>query len=168
MSKKLINKPKKKFDPKQMTPEALLKLMELRSLTEIEFENEDFHFRASKKSGFESGGAPFAGSYSPQGMGTQALVSSPVADVTGSANPHLKKILSPFVGTFYRSSNPESEPFVKDGQRVNKGDTLCIIEAMKLMNEIEAEIQGRIFSVLIENGQPVEFGEPLFLIDPDL
>ena len=68
------------------------------------------------------------------------------------------------VGTFYRSSSPEAEPFVKVGDQVNVGDVLCIIEAMKMMNQIEAEVSGVIKSVEIENGQPVEFGEPLFVI----
>lgn len=76
------------------------------------------------------------------------------------------KVLSPFVGTFYRAPSPEADPYVKEGQMVKKGDVLCIVEAMKLMNEIESEVAGRVISVLAENGQPVEYGEPLFLVDP--
>lgn len=76
-----------------------------------------------------------------------------------------KKMLSPFVGTFYRASNPNSAPYVKEGQAVRKGQTICIIEAMKLMNEIESDFDGKIISALVENGQPVEFGEPLFIIE---
>jgi len=75
-------------------------------------------------------------------------------------------ITSPFVGTFYRSPSPEAPPFVEIGQRVKKGQVLCIIEAMKLMNEIEAELDGSIVACLAENGQPVEYGEPLFQIRP--
>jgi acetyl-CoA carboxylase biotin carboxyl carrier protein len=71
---------------------------------------------------------------------------------------------SPMVGTFYRASNPESAPFVEVGQAVTEGETLCIIEAMKLLNEIEAEKSGVIKKILVENGQPVEFGQPLFVI----
>ena len=71
---------------------------------------------------------------------------------------------SPMVGTFYRASNPESAPFVELGQTVTEGETLCIIEAMKLLNEIEAEKSGVIKKILVENGQPVEFGQPLFVI----
>ncbi len=76
-----------------------------------------------------------------------------------------KQVVSPFVGTFYRAGSPTSDPYVKEGQSIKRGDTLCIIEAMKLMNEIEAEFGGKIVSVLVENGQPVEFGEPLFLVE---
>jgi acetyl-CoA carboxylase biotin carboxyl carrier protein len=76
-----------------------------------------------------------------------------------------KQVTSPFVGTFYRAPSPEAGPYVKEGQSVKKGDTLCIVEAMKLMNEIESDFSGKIVSILVENGQPVEFGEPLFVIE---
>lgn len=80
-------------------------------------------------------------------------------------NPAHKKVLSPFVGTFYRSPSPTSPAYADPGKRIKVGDTLCIVEAMKLMNEIEAEIAGTVLQVLVENGQAVEFGEPLFIID---
>ena len=73
-------------------------------------------------------------------------------------------ITSPFVGTFYRSANPDAAPFVDEGTKIKKGQALCIVEAMKLMNEIEAEVEGVIVQILVENGQPVEYGEPLFKI----
>jgi acetyl-CoA carboxylase biotin carboxyl carrier protein len=75
-------------------------------------------------------------------------------------------ITSPIVGTFYRSPNPDAPPFVEAGVRIKKGQVLCIIEAMKLMNEIESEADGILVKALVENGQPVEYGEPLFLIEP--
>ena len=75
------------------------------------------------------------------------------------------EITSPFVGTFYRSSNPEGEPFIEEGSLVKKGDVLCIVEAMKLMNEIESEVDGKISSILVDSGEPVEFGQPLFKIE---
>ncbi len=75
-------------------------------------------------------------------------------------------VTSPFVGTFYRTPAPDQPPFVELGSAVRKGQVLCIIEAMKLMNEIEAEVAGRIAEILVENGQPVEFGQPLFRIEP--
>lgn len=80
-------------------------------------------------------------------------------------NSKLKKITSPFVGTFYSAASPTSSPYVKEGQSVKKGDVLCIVEAMKLMNEIESDLSGKIHSVLAENGQPVEYGQPLFLVE---
>ncbi|AKO65073.1 acetyl-CoA carboxylase, biotin carboxyl carrier protein [beta proteobacterium KB13] len=74
-------------------------------------------------------------------------------------------LTSPMVGTFYRSSSPEADPYVEVGSTVKKGDTLCIVEAMKLLNEIEADRDGTIKKILVENAQPVEFGEPLFIIE---
>ena len=94
--------------------------------------------------------------------------STKVTETVGvtSADPaSYKKVLSPFVGTFYRSPSPTSASYVEIGKRVVTGDSLCIIEAMKLMNEIEADFAGTIVQVLVENGQAVEFGEPLFVID---
>jgi len=79
---------------------------------------------------------------------------------------NLKTVESPMVGTFYRSPSPDASPFVEIGDTVGKGQMLCIIEAMKLMNEIESEYGGKVVSILVDNGQPVEYGEPLFLIEP--
>jgi len=78
----------------------------------------------------------------------------------------LLTIASPIVGTFYRAPAPDAAPFVEAGARVKKGQVLCVIEAMKLMNEIESEVDGVIAKILVENGHPVEYSEPLFLIDP--
>ncbi|AZO95667.1 acetyl-CoA carboxylase biotin carboxyl carrier protein [Halocella sp. SP3-1] len=77
-----------------------------------------------------------------------------------------EEIVAPMVGTFYRAPAPDVDPFVAKGDIVNPGDTLCIIEAMKLMNEIEVETRGKIVEILVENGQAVEYGEPLFVIEP--
>lgn len=75
-------------------------------------------------------------------------------------------VKSPMIGTFYRSSSPDKDPFVKVGDRIEKGNVLCIIEAMKLFNEIESEISGTVVKVLVDNSSPVEYDQPLFLIDP--
>jgi acetyl-CoA carboxylase biotin carboxyl carrier protein len=77
-----------------------------------------------------------------------------------------EKIVAPMVGTFYRAPFPDAEPFVRIGDIVNPGDTLCIIEAMKLMNEIETENKGKIIDILVENAEPVEYGQALFIIEP--
>jgi acetyl-CoA carboxylase biotin carboxyl carrier protein len=79
----------------------------------------------------------------------------------------LVPIVSPMVGTFYAAPSPESPPYVRQGDRVNKGQVVCIVEAMKLMNEIESEVGGTIVRVVVENAQPVEYGQTLFLVEPD-
>jgi acetyl-CoA carboxylase biotin carboxyl carrier protein len=79
---------------------------------------------------------------------------------------HLVPVEAPMVGTFYRAPKPDAPPFVSEGDVVKEGQVLCIVEAMKLMNEIEAKVGGRIVKVVVENGQPVEFGQPLFLLEP--
>ncbi len=80
--------------------------------------------------------------------------------------PNLKEITSPMVGTFYRAPAPDADPFVDAGHAVEVGQTVCIVEAMKLMNEIGSDVRGIVRQVLVENGQPVEFGQPLFLVEP--
>ena len=85
--------------------------------------------------------------------------------VATTPNDKLTVVTSPLVGTFYRSPSPDDPPFAGVGQRVEKGQVLCIIEAMKLMNQIKAEVAGRLVEVLVKNGQPVEFDQPLFRID---
>jgi acetyl-CoA carboxylase biotin carboxyl carrier protein len=87
----------------------------------------------------------------------------PPADPGSAANETL--VRAPIVGTFYRAPSPDSDPFVKEGATVGPEDTLCIIEAMKLMNEIKAETSGRVKQILVENGQPVEYDQPLFVIE---
>jgi acetyl-CoA carboxylase biotin carboxyl carrier protein len=80
--------------------------------------------------------------------------------------PGVVTVEAPMVGTFYRSASPAAEPYVREGDVVKEGQILCIIEAMKLMNEIEAKVAGRVARILVENAQPVEYGQPLFLLDP--
>jgi acetyl-CoA carboxylase biotin carboxyl carrier protein len=115
--------------------------------------------------------------------GADAVVAPPTVQVLGGAVPAVahapsegaappeasdeteaEGINSPMVGTFYRSSSPDADPFVRVGDRVEEGTVVCILEAMKVMNEIQAETTGEIAEVLIENGEPVEFGQPLFLL----
>ena len=92
-------------------------------------------------------------------------ISAPAVSVeTKSDLPEGQVVKSPMVGTFYRSASPGSDPFVEIGSAVKTGDTLCIVEAMKLLNEIESDCAGTVKAILIENGQPVEYGEPLFII----
>ena len=95
----------------------------------------------------------------------QAPTPTASADTEVVAQENGHALTSPMVGTFYRSSSPEADPYVDVGSSVKKGDTLCIIEAMKLLNEIEADRDGIIKQIMVENAQPVEFGEPLFIIE---
>jgi acetyl-CoA carboxylase biotin carboxyl carrier protein len=98
----------------------------------------------------------------PVMAGAPAL--SAVPEIAAPAEPEGHQVKAPMVGTFYRSGSPGSPTFAEVGQSVKQGDTLCIIEAMKLMNEIESDASGVIKAILVENGQPVEYGQPLFLI----
>lgn len=98
-------------------------------------------------------------------LAAEAPAAAAAAPAAPKAAPEGQKtVTSPMVGTFYRAPSPEAKPFVQVGDAVKKGDTLCIIEAMKLLNEIEAEEDGVIKEVLVENGQPVEYGQPLFVL----
>jgi acetyl-CoA carboxylase biotin carboxyl carrier protein len=90
---------------------------------------------------------------------------APAAPAAAPPEPKGHSLKSPMVGTFYRAPSPGAPPFVEIGQSVSKGQTLCIIEAMKLLNEIESDVSGTIKAILVENGQPVEYGQPLFLIE---
>lgn len=103
---------------------------------------------------------PHAQQYAPGAAA--APIAAPVAAVPVEPQGHIVK--SPMVGTFYRSASPGTPPFVEIGSTVKEGDTLCLIEAMKLLNEIDADTAGVIKQILVENGQPVEFGQPLFVI----
>jgi acetyl-CoA carboxylase biotin carboxyl carrier protein len=112
--------------------------------------------------------APVAGP--PPLPSAEALVAAPAApaeaETAAPEEENLHAITSPIVGTFYRAPNPDADPYVKVGDFVEQGQTLCIVEAMKLMNEIECDINGTIVRVLPENAQPVEYGENLFLVRP--
>jgi acetyl-CoA carboxylase biotin carboxyl carrier protein len=100
--------------------------------------------------------------HAPEHHAPAAPAAAPKEDIPAN----MKKVISPMVGTFYRSPSPDSDPFVQVGDTVKPDTTVCIVEAMKLMNEIKAEAAGVIKKVMVENGQPVEFGQPMFLIEP--
>jgi acetyl-CoA carboxylase biotin carboxyl carrier protein len=97
-----------------------------------------------------------------RGPAAAGLAPAPAADAPVGQEGHVVK--APMVGTFYRSSSPDAKPFVEVGHTIKEGDTICIIEAMKLMNEIEADAGGVVKAILVENGQPVEYGQPLFML----
>ena len=140
--------------------EEMLQLMESRGLVELEIEHEGMRVRL-KKAAQASG---------PQMVEYVTGIPQPAASPPGAKKPEdarrLAGIKSPMVGTFYRSPAPDAPPFVEVGQEIEAGQVVCIIEAMKLMNEIKSDLAGRIVEVLVENGDPVEFGQPLFSIEP--
>ena len=110
-----------------------------------------------------SASAPAVGSVATPPV--DALPTVPLAATAQpAAGPDGPAIKAPMVGTFYRSPSPDAKPFVEVGQAIKEGDTVCIIEAMKLMNEIEADVAGVVKAILVENGQPVEYGQPLFIL----
>ena len=140
----------------------LIDLVEESGITELEVTEGEEKVRIAKNPAM----APHTGymmAHHPMPAPTPA-VGAPAVSESNSGLPDGHVIKSPMVGTFYRAPSPDSDPFVEVGQQVKNGDTLCILEAMKLMNEIESEYAGTIKAILVENGQPVEFGEPLFVI----
>ncbi len=144
----------------------LIELLEESDLAEIEIHEDKESVRISRTSQVVSAAptmvaaAPQVAAPAPQAAAEPATKAAPEA-VAASGNP----ITAPMVGTFYRAAAPGSKPFVEVGQRVNVGDTLCIIEAMKMLNQIESDKAGVIVDVLVENGQPVEYGETLFIVE---
>jgi len=138
----------------------LIQLLETHDLTEIEVEHDDDRIRVRREPAPSlAATAPVQPSAAaPHSSGAETRSESAAADDAAY-------VTSPFVGTFYRSPSPEGEPFVEVGDEIAPGQVLCIVEAMKLMNEIEAEIAGRVVEVLVENGKPVEYGDRLFRVE---
>ncbi|MBM4179398.1 MAG: acetyl-CoA carboxylase biotin carboxyl carrier protein [Ignavibacteria bacterium] len=150
----------------------LLRIFDESSATELTIEEEGLSISLAK------GGTQLHGMMQPMyGMPQMApaVVAAPAAPAAPAASAPAAaaaedanhKVLSPIVGTFYRAPSPDADSFVQVGQHVNAGDTLCIVEAMKLMNEIESDVSGTIVKILVENGQPVEYNQPVFVIKPD-
>jgi acetyl-CoA carboxylase biotin carboxyl carrier protein len=145
----------------------LIDLVEESGIAELEITEGEEKVRISKSVSSAQSQVAATGIQGSQ-PGAQAAVSGAAAapaTIPATNLPEGHVVKSPMVGTFYRSSAPGAKPFVDVGQTVKEGDTLCIIEAMKLLNEIESDASGIIKAVLAENGQPVEYGEPLFVID---
>ncbi|MBU1425474.1 MAG: acetyl-CoA carboxylase biotin carboxyl carrier protein [Gammaproteobacteria bacterium] len=142
---------------------TLIELVENSGIAELELTEGEEHVRISRSS---SVAAPMQQYYAAAPQAAPAPAAAPVAAAAPAAPavPEGHVVKSPMVGSFYRSPSPGAKSFVDIGQNVNEGDTLCIIEAMKLLNEIEADKTGVIKAILVENGQAVEFGQPLFII----
>ena len=148
----------------------LARLVDEHGFTDFEFENANIRVRLSKnpapqyvQSVQPYAPAPIAASTAPpQTNQAKAEDRTETETVAATADEDLHKITSPIVGTFYRSPAPDKEPYVKEGSTVSPDTIVCIVEAMKLMNEIEAEVAGEVIKIYVENGQPVEYGQPLF------
>jgi len=145
----------------------LIELLEESGISEIEISEGEESVRISRYP--QSGTVSVAAA--PMAFAAQAAAAPPAASAAASAVPppapasRGQPVTAPMVGTFYSGPAPGAKPFVEVGSEVKPGDTLCVIEAMKMMNQIESEFAGRVVSVLVENGNPVEFGQPLFVIE---
>ncbi len=145
----------------------IIELMKQNELTEFELQEDAFRI-AIKRGHAYTGPMPVMAQM-PAGypMPSAPAAAAPAA-AGGDEEDHgnYETIKSPIVGTFYRSSSPDSDPFVTVGQEVDEDTTVCIVEAMKVMNEIKAEVRGVVRKILVENAMPVEFGQPLYLVEP--
>jgi len=148
---------------------TLIDLVSESNISELEITEAEGKVRIVKAAPHVVGVAPghLAGTAMPGGhAAAPATVAPPVpVAIEPAAEPAGKVIKSPMVGTFYRSSSPGAKPFVDVGSQIKEGEPVCIIEAMKIMNEIEADCSGKILRILCENGQAVEFGQPLFAVE---
>ena len=139
----------------------MINLMNENSLTELEVEKDGVRIRLKKGS---SGAYEKAVEYVPNPQA--AHQEKPAASAQVPEKKNTLEIKAPMVGTFYRSPSPEAAPYVNVGDSIEVGQVVCIVEAMKLMNEIKSEIKGRIIEIQADNAEPVEFGQPLFIIEP--
>lgn len=139
----------------------LVDLMNENGLSEVEVEQEGMKIKLSKKMG-----GVIEQTVTPVAAPVEAAPAPGKAAKPTEATKALKEIKAPMVGTFYRAPATDADPYVEVGDIVHKGDVICIIEAMKLMNEVKAETEGRVVEVPVENAEPVEYGQVLFLIEP--
>lgn len=150
----------------------IIKLVDGSSINEFTYEAEGTKIKLKKTGAASDTVAAPASSAPPQAPAAPAAPQAPVAEDNGaeqtaaseSANANMHKILSPMVGTFYQSPSPEEAAYVQVGSKVSAEQVVCIVEAMKLFNEIEAEVDGEIAEILVKDGQLVEYGQPLFLV----
>jgi acetyl-CoA carboxylase biotin carboxyl carrier protein len=144
---------------------TLIELVESSGIGELEVQEGEERVRITRAPTAGAAAAPVSASYVAAGPApAPALAPAPTETPAPAIEPEGHFVKSPMVGTFYRAASPGAKPFVEVGDTVQVGDTLCIIEAMKLMNEIEADKAGVVKQVLAENGQPVEYGQPLVVI----
>lgn len=148
----------------------LVKLVETSGISELEIDENDSRIYISKYGSGAPGPVNYTVAQIPQAAPAPAPQAAAPAAPAAAVVDHAEKlheIKSPIVGTFYRSPAPDADSYVKVGDRVEQGSVLCIVEAMKLMNEIECDISGTVEKILVDNGKPVEYGQVLFLVKPD-
>jgi|APGre2960657404_1045060.scaffolds.fasta_scaffold15663_2 acetyl-CoA carboxylase biotin carboxyl carrier protein len=150
----------------------LIKFVAKSGVSEVEIEQKDFKIVIKSENKSKGNDQPIyvqASAPAPVALPVAAapVAAAPVAPAAVvDENANYIVVKSPMIGTFYRSNGPDKEPFISVGQMVASGDTICIIEAMKLFNEIESEVSGKIVKVLVDDASPVEYDQPLFLVDP--
>ena len=160
----------------------LIRLIDQSSINEFKYENDDTKITLKKNNGAissnsiqqtaveqptQESSAPVVVQSIPNHSKTEETKTERTEEIKEEADSNLLKIESPMVGTFYAAPSPEEPPYVQVGDKVKEDSIVCIVEAMKLFNEIEAEVKGEIVEVLVENGQLVEYGQPLFLVKPE-
>ena len=150
----------------------LIRLVEKSDIEELEIQEEGLQVRITKKKEttvpqiFQTGSViPSPPQNPPPGQYETHVHEAKVESLPGTESDNVVEICSPMVGTFYRAPAPDANAYIEVGNHIEPGKILCIIEAMKLMNEIEAEVSGKIVKILVENGQPVEYNQPLFLVE---
>lgn len=149
----------------------LIKFVAKSGVSEVEIEQKDFKIVIKAENKSKGNDQPIyvqASAPAPAALQVAAapVAAAPIAAAPVDENANYIVVKSPMIGTFYRSNGPDKEPFISVGQMVGNGDTICIIEAMKLFNEIESEVSGKIVKVLVDDASPVEYDQPLFLVDP--
>ncbi|NLE65070.1 MAG: acetyl-CoA carboxylase biotin carboxyl carrier protein [Elusimicrobia bacterium] len=147
----------------------MVELMNQNGLTELEVERDGMKVRLKRTPDnmVTMQPASFAVPSIPVAPKAAPVAAAPASEAPkAESKDHLKEIKSPMVGTFYRAPSPESAPFVEIGQTVEVGQVVCIVEAMKLMNEIKSEVRGKVVEITVDNAEPVEFGQTLFRVDP--
>jgi acetyl-CoA carboxylase biotin carboxyl carrier protein len=145
----------------------LIAIVNQSNVTELVIESEDFKLAIRKAEGSAPRATIAPGPASQEILVAATPGTTPAAPTEAPAEEnHLLEVKAPMVGTFYRAPSPEASPFVQLNDRIGQNQTVCIIEAMKLMNEIEAEVSGRVVEICVKNGEPVEFGQILMRVDP--
>jgi acetyl-CoA carboxylase biotin carboxyl carrier protein len=153
-----------KSDDRLTQLERLVEMMVARDVVEVELEEAGARWRVRRTEPQAVAYAAAPAVAMPAAAGAAPAAASPAAAAAPAAEPQGEVFKSPMLGTYYQAASPDAEAFVKVGDRVNADTTLCIVEAMKVMNEIQAEREFEILEILVKNGEPVEFGQPMFLI----